>query len=163
MGIRFLLVALLSFMGWNAGAQNAAAKVDRTSFYAALSNGDMNKLNDQLKRIERLTFDEKNAFAGVLKMRKAEFAKGLKTKLDLFKSGGTQLEDEIAKHKSNAEYRFLRLIMQENAPAILNYNDNIEEDAKIIKASYSKLPAETKAAILDYCKKSKALKAEDFN
>ena len=163
MGTRFLLVILFFLICWNAQAQSSTSKVDRTSFYAALSNGDMNKLNDQIKKIGRLSFTEKNAFIGVLNMRKAEFAKGLKTKLDLFKTGGTTLEDEIAKDKSNAEYRFLRLIMQENAPGILNYNDNIEEDAKIIKASYSKLPQETKAAILDYCKKSKALKAEDFN
>ncbi|MDB5256501.1 MAG: hypothetical protein JWM14_1196 [Chitinophagaceae bacterium] len=163
MGNRFLLVALSFLLYWNAGAQSSSAKVDRKAFYAALSNGDMNKLNDQLKKMESLSFEEKNAFTGVLKMRKAEFAKGLKTKLDLFKSGGAQLEDEIAKHKANAEYRFLRLIMQENAPAILNYNDNIEEDAKIVKASYAKLPQETKAAILDYCKKSKALKVQDFN
>ena len=163
MGNRFLLVALSFLLYWNASAQSSSSKVDRKAFYAALSNGDMNKLNDQLKKMESLSFEEKNAFTGVLKMRKAEFAKGLKTKLDLFKSGGAQLEDEIAKHKANVEYRFLRLIMQENAPAILNYNDNIEEDAKIIKASYSKLPQETKAAILDYCKKSKALKVQDFN
>ena len=163
MGTRFLLVALFYLIYCNAGAQSSAVKIDRTSFYAALSNGNMNRLDDQIRKLEQLSFEEKRAFTGVLKMRKAEFAKGLKTKLDLFKSGGKQLEDEIAKHKSNAEYRFLRLIMQENAPAILNYNDNIEEDAKIIKASYSKLPQETKAAILDYCKKSKALKVQDFN
>lgn len=163
MGNRFLFVVLSLLLYWNASAQNAAAKVDRKAFYAALSNGDMNTLNAQLKKIGGLSFDEKNAFTGVLNMRKAEFAKGLKNKLDLFKSGGALLEDEIAKNKTNAEYRFLRLIMQENAPSILNYNDNIEEDAKIIKASYSKLPPETKAAILDYCKNSKALKVQDFN
>lgn len=163
MGTRFLLITLFCLFCWNAEAQSTTAKVDRTSFYAALSNGDMNKLDAQLRQLKALSFEEKNAFTGVLNMRKAEFAKGLKHKLDLFKSGGTLLEDEIAKNKTNAEYRFLRLIMQENAPAILNYNDNIEEDAKIIKASYSKLPQETKAAILDYCKKSKALKVQDFN
>ena len=163
MGTRFLFITLFCLFCWKAEAQTTAAKVDRTSFYAALSHGDMNKLDAQLRQLKPLTFEEKNAFTGVLNMRKAEFAKGLKHKLDLFKSGGTLLEDEIAKNKTNAEYRFLRLIMQENAPAILNYNDDIEEDAKIIKASYSKLPAETKAAILDYCKKSKALKVQDFN
>lgn len=163
MGNRFLCVILFSLICWNAVAQSTAVKVDRTSFYAALSKGNMAKLDDQIKKLGRLSFEEKNAFIGVLNMRKAEFAKGLKTKLDLFKTGGHQLEDEISKDKSNAEYRFLRLIMQENAPAILNYNDNIEEDAKMIKAFYSKLPQETKAAILDYCKKSKALKVQDFN
>ncbi|MDB5273879.1 MAG: hypothetical protein JWO58_2246 [Chitinophagaceae bacterium] len=161
MGNRFLPFVLFFLICWNAAAQSSS-KIDRSSFYAALSNGDMDKLNDQLKKITGSSFEEKNAFTGVLKMRKAEFAKGLKTKLDLFKSGGAQLEDEIAKHKSNGEYRFLRLIIQENAPAILNYNDNIEEDAKMVRASYPKLPKETQAAILDYCKRSKVLKAQNF-
>ncbi|HSZ71228.1 MAG TPA: hypothetical protein VK750_01045 [Cytophagaceae bacterium] len=162
MGIRFLSAALFLLISWNAEAQNSSVKLDRSSFYAALSNGDIDKLNDQIKKIGQTSFEEKNAFVGVLKMREAEFAKGLKNKLDLFKSGGHQLEDEIAKHKSNGEYRFLRLIIQENAPSILNYNNNIEEDVKLVKASYPKLPKETQAAILDYCKKSKVLKAKDF-
>jgi hypothetical protein len=159
---RFLFFALFFLAVGSALAQSSSAKVDRTSFYAALSNGDLEKLNDQIRKFEKISFEEKKAFIGVLKMREAEFAKGLKNKLDLFKSGGKQLEDQISKYATNAEYRFLRLIIQENAPSILNYNNNITEDAKLIKASYSKLPLETKAAILDYCKKSKALQVQDF-
>jgi hypothetical protein len=159
---RFLSVALIVLLSFQVSAQSSPAKVDRVSFYAALSNGNMDKLNDQIKKISSISFLERNAFIGVLKMREAEFAKGLKNKLDLFKAGGHQLEEEIAKNKSNAEYRFLRLIIQENAPAILNYNDNIQEDAKMVKTSYAALPKETKAAILDYCKKSKVLKTQDF-
>ena len=158
--ILVVILALGSFLA--AYAQNTTKKVDRTSFYSALSHGTLTTLDQQLVAINKLSFEEKKAFTGVLNMRKAEFAKGLKTKLDLFKSGGTLLEDEIAKDKSNAEYRFLRLIIQENAPAILNYNDNIEEDAKLVKSSYAHLPAETKTAILDYSKKSKTLKTSDF-
>jgi hypothetical protein len=162
MGNRFLYVTLLLFLYWSAGAQSASVKV-RKAFYAVLSTGNLDQLKDQIERLESLSFEEKSAFVGVLKIRTSEFTKGVKNKLDLFKSGRMELEDQIAQHKYNAEYRFLRLIIQENAPAILKYKGNLNEDAKLIKASYHKFTPETKAALLDYCKRSKILKVEDFD
>ena len=139
-----------------------AQEFNRTAFYAALSTGDTSKINDQIAKISKLKTPHKEACTGVLMMRKAEMAKGLRTKLDLFKAGGTKLESAISKDKSNAEYRFFRLLIQENAPSILNYNNNISEDAKIITTNYSSMPAETQHAVMDYIKKSKVLKVTDF-
>lgn len=144
------------------GSRTCAQEFNRTLFFAALSMGDTLKINEQLKKINRAPISDKQAYTGVLMMRKAEFVKGVKKKLDLFKEGGRKLEDAIAKNKLNAEYRFLRLLIQENAPSILSYNANIQEDSKMVKDHYAHLNPDTQKAVLDYSKKSKALKPEDF-
>jgi hypothetical protein len=95
-------------------------------------------------------------------MRKAELAKGVKNKIDLFKAGGAKLEAAIKKNIGNAEYRFFRLLIQENAPAILNYHSNINEDASVVKLNYSTLLPATQHAVMDYTKRSKVLKVTDF-
>ncbi len=72
------------------------------------------------------------AYQGALYMKKADFVKGVKDKIKTFKKGAQILEDEIAKKPSNAEFRFLRLAVQEHAPRILKYNKNINEDKKAV-------------------------------
>jgi hypothetical protein len=96
-------------------------------------------------------------------MRKAGLVKGASNKLSVFKSGHTQLEDAIKKDNSNAEYRFLRLIIQENAPGILGYKSDMKQDGDYIKKSYKDLPQPVKHAISNYSKQSKTLKPADFN
>lgn len=91
-------------------------------------------------------------------MKKAGLVKNVKSKLKLFKEGHHKLEEAIEKDNSNIEYRFLRLIIQENAPDILNYNKDIKKDSAFIKENYKNLPVVVRDAIEDYSKKSKVLK-----
>ena len=67
-----------------------------------------------------------------------------------------------AKDKDNGELRFLRLMIQEHAPGILNYKDDLEKDSLYIRQSFKKLPADVQQAITDYSKTSKVLRSEDF-
>lgn len=46
------------------------------------------------------------------------------------------MEGAIPGDKNNSEYRFLRLMIQENAPDILGYNMEIEEDAAAVKKHF---------------------------
>jgi hypothetical protein len=78
--------------------------------------------------------------------------------MNLFNAGKKILESEIKTNSENVEYRFLRLLIQENAPKVLKYNGNVEEDAIAIVAGYSKLKESTKNAIESYAKKSASLK-----
>ena len=91
-------------------------------------------------------------------MKAAQFQKTAKDKMSLFNAGKKILESEIKSNDSNVEYRFLRLLIQENAPKQLKYDGNIEEDALSIVAGYSKLKESTKTAIESYAKKSASLK-----
>jgi hypothetical protein len=93
-----------------------------------------------------------------LLMKKAGMMAKPKDKISFFKSGRTKLEAAIAAEKDNVEYRFLRLIMQEHAPKIVKYRNELEEDSKLIKTNFNKLSAQLQQLITDYSKKSKVLK-----
>ena len=54
------------------------------------------------------------------------------SKLEYFKEGKTLLENAIASNKNDIELRFLRCAIQENLPAFLDYNDNLDEDKNYI-------------------------------
>jgi hypothetical protein len=68
------------------------------------------------------------------------------------------LEKAILKNNKNAEYRFLRLIIQENAPKVLKYNANIKEDVKVVSSEYLSFASEVKSAVVNYSKTSASLK-----
>lgn len=83
-------------------------------------------------------------------------------KIATFKAGGKLLESAIQSDPNNAEYRFIRLTIQEHAPKILKYNKNIEEDKVLILKGYKKMDSKTRAYVLDYAKQSDILSAKDF-
>ena len=134
----------------------------KSEYYKALSSEDSSLLNGQMHKLNSLNIEEKQAYLGTLTMKKAEFVKTVAEKIRLFNHGRKQLESAIKQRPQNAEYRFLRLSVQENCPPILKYNQNIREDAQLIRASYKGLEPEVRSAILDYCKISRTLKKEEF-
>ena len=93
-------------------------------------------------------------------MKKAGLAGIPVQKLNLFKQGHKELEAAIKREPKNVEFRFLRLMIQENAPGVLGYKDQLPEDSEYIKKSYKTLPDEVQRAIEDYSKKSKILKLQ---
>lgn len=110
-----------------------------------------------------MSFQEKQAYEGALLMRKAGLLKRPKDKLHVFKQGATKLETAISGNNSNAEYRFLRLIIQEHAPKILKYNKQINDDSAIIKTHFKSMQPPVQQAVKDYAESSKILNPRDFN
>jgi hypothetical protein len=154
-----LIFALFLFYSYNSlFAQEVKSKLNREKFYSVISSDDLNKVDDQLRSLEELTIPEKEGFTGALLMKKAGLLKNVKNKIKLFKEGNHKLEDAIEKDSLNIEYRFLRLIIQENAPDILNYHKDLKKDSTFIKENYKNLPLVVRQAIEDYSKKSKVLK-----
>ena len=90
----------------------------------------------------------------------ASFSGSPNTKLHYFKEGHVLLEEAIKKDPDNAEYRFLRLMIQEHAPGVLGYKKNIENDSELVRKYYKTLPKDVQLAIVDYNKKSKVLKLD---
>jgi hypothetical protein len=127
-------------------------------FFQSLSTDDLKLLDKTLASLESTSFGEKNAYKGVLLMRKAGLVSSLRSKYFLFKEGHSLLESAIEKDPSNVTYRFLRVIIQENAPMFLNYNDDLEADNRWIRVKFDTLSPVVKNAILDYSKKSKYLR-----
>lgn len=131
---------------------------DRSVFYAAMSSDKLEVINSQLNLVSMLSISEKEAFEGALLMRKSGLIKNAKEKLDIFKSGRMKLEKAIAKNLDNIEFRFLRVIIQENAPKILKYKKELEADVKLIRTNYKDLSTILQQIINDYSKKSTVLK-----
>jgi hypothetical protein len=130
--------------------------------YEVIQSDDSSAINAALSALEKSPAKEKDAYRGALLMKKSGMMKSGMDKFSVFKQGRKLLEASIKQDSSNAEYRFLRLMIQEQAPDFLNYHSKKEEDAKMIRASYQTLPSNTREAIKMYSKKSRILKPEEF-
>jgi hypothetical protein len=145
-----------------AWGQEAQQKFDRKIFYSAVASEDIDAIDNELAIIHANSIESKDAFEGVLLMKKADLVSNKKEKLNLFKSGKAKLEEVIIKDSTNAEFRFFRLQIQEHAPKFLKYHDELENDRQYIRKAFKNLPADVQQAILDYSKKSKILHSTDF-
>lgn len=131
--------------------------LDKAAFYAAISSEDLKMVNEQISVLKKSSIKERKGFEGALLMRKAGLVSSLREKLSLFKAGHKKLEEAIEKDPENTEFRFLRLIIQENAPGILNYNEELELDSIHIRKSFNSLSPVVQKVILDYSRKSEVL------
>lgn len=131
---------------------------DKFAFYSALATNDLETINTQLSIVRTSSVSEKEAYEGTLLMKKAGLVTKAKEKLTLFKAGRLKLEASIKKNNGNPEFNFLRLIIQEHAPKIVDYRNNLENDASVVRSNYKTLPQVVQQAINDYNKKSRILK-----
>jgi hypothetical protein len=143
-------------------ALRAQKTLDREKYYSIIQQEELQPIDDQLEALNTLSFKGKPAFVGALMMKKAGVIKGASKKLRLFKNGSNQLEAAISKDPENAEYRFLRLIIQEHAPGIVNYHNDKIQDKEMIVSSYKKFPSELQKAVSNYSSNSKTLDPKDF-
>ena len=150
------LLLLFSVVAVKANIQKAV--FDKSAFYSAIASDNIETLNSQLAIVKASSINEKEAYEGVLMMKKAGLVNKAKEKISLFKAGRIKLEAAINKNKENTEFSFLRLIIQEHAPKIVDYNNNIKTDITAIRSNYKTLPLVVQQAISDYSKKSKNLK-----
>lgn len=131
----------------------------KAEFFKAMESSDAKLIvSIEQKVASSSESDEKRAYYGAILMKSADFQKTPGEKLKKFKQGKELLESVIASNPNQVEYRFLRLMVQENAPKIVKYDQNIEEDCKLIKSNLSKVSSELKNAISNYTKTSKNLK-----
>ena len=158
MNIRLFFNLLLLSGFFNLNATTQTANFDKGAFYSAMAANDVKSINSQVSIVKASSINEKEAYEGALLMKKAGLATSPKEKLSLFKAGRLKLEAAIKKDKENAELSFLRLIIQEHAPKIVDYRNNIQTDVAAIRSNYKMLHPVVQQAINDYSKKSKALK-----
>jgi hypothetical protein len=143
-------------------SQNNQARFDKALFYSAIEGKDTLKINRQLYLLENNPLKEKEAYEGTLLMKKASYIQGAKNKLTVFKSGKVKLETALLKDSTNAEYHFLRLLIQENAPKILGYRSMLEKDNLYIRKKFKSLYPVVQQAIIGYSKQSNLLKNANF-
>ena len=137
---------------------NSSASIDKTVYFAAFSSNDLVKIKAERVRIEKMnTSSEKKAYLGAILMKESQFLSSAKEKLAQFNKGKVLLEAEITANQSVVEYRFLRLMIQENCPKILKYTSKIQEDSRIVAKEFAKQTGSVKSIILIYSKSSPAL------
>ena len=161
MKLNLVITISLALSGIISGAKGKQ-HFDRSSFYAALASESVDTINAELKSIVKSSITAREAFEGTLLIKKAGLVFNPVSKLSLFKSGHNKLDNAITKESNNAELRFLRLMIQENVPRILNYRNQIDEDSKIVRSSFKSLPLVVQKVIVDYSKTSKVLNPAFF-
>lgn len=132
---------------------------DKPLFYNAMADKNIIDLDNQLNAVKISSIPEKEAYEGALLMKKAGLVSNLSNKLKFFKTGHKKLETAIKKEENNTEFRFLRLMIQENAPKIVNYHNDLQKDALFIRTNYKNMPPFIQQFIIEYSKKSKVLKS----
>lgn len=158
--LTFNLFLLLGF----AVTLTAQEGYNKQAFYDAMRNDNLQQVEMQLIAAAGATGRDKEAIMGTLTMKKAGLIKGAGKKLNTFKAGHEKLEASIKADQDNPEYRFMRLMIQEHAPGILGYKNEIQTDSDYIRKSFKTMPATLQKAIMNYAKdKSKVLSEKDFN
>lgn len=136
-----------------------ATTFSKAEFFKTLETGEQSSIVALEKKIAAIPVSEdQQAYYGTIMMKSAEYQKTAGDKLKKFKEGKALLEGAIQSSSNNVEYRFLRLMIQENAPKILKYTANIKEDAAFIKSNQSKASKEVKTAMVNYAGVSANLK-----
>ena len=155
--MKFISALILILLSVFVQAQSSSPKFDKVAFYTVMKIDDSLKINEQLTILTIYKIKEKDIYVGALLMKKAGMITNLKIKLKDFKAGRKKLEDVLVKDSANTEYHFLRLMIQENAPKILNYNTEIDKDNLYIRKNFKSLSKELQEIVMDYSKHSKAL------
>lgn len=91
----------------------------------------MNKeesLNYYIKNIPDDSSAELICYRGLFKTAFAEHVFWPMTKLSYFNEGKNEIEQQIKAHPEIVELKFIRLMVQLNAPSFLGYSDNIDKD-----------------------------------
>jgi hypothetical protein len=153
------IIFAFGFLKTSAGQE----RFDKTAFYNVMSSGDIDAINSEIDMVKNTSPNNKEGYEGALLMKKAGFPAPPKKKLKLFKEGRMKLESALLADNENTEFHFLRLAIEENAPKIVKYHADIEKDKLFVQKNFKNLSPSVQHAILDYCKKSKVLHAEDFS
>jgi hypothetical protein len=159
-GLIFISFILISKAG---KCVDVSQPFDKANYYSIMASGNLADVNAGLVLLQQLPATEKDAYEGALLMRKAGLLRQPKEKLSFFRSGARKLETALAKDSSNAEYHFLRLIIQEHAPAVVHYNRNMKQDSQIVYDAYKRFSPVVQKAIMDYSKHSKFLREKELN
>lgn len=101
-------------------------------------------------------------YKGAAEMMQAKYAWSPISKVKRFNNGKRLIETAVKKAPDHLEIRFLRLAIQTNLPAFLNYNDEIQNDKKFVLTHLKTTKDKTlKQNIVKYLSTSKYCTAEE--
>ncbi|MBC8988142.1 hypothetical protein H9X96_20505 [Pedobacter sp. N36a] len=102
------------------------------------------------------------SYKGAAEMMQAKYAWSPISKFKRFNKGKRLIETAVKKAPDHLEIRFLRLAIQTNLPAFLNYNGDIQNDKSFVLANLKNTKDKTlKQNIVKYLSNSKYCTAEE--
>lgn len=116
-----------------------------------------NKLNDYSGENQTII-----AYKGASKILKARYIKDKETKKQYFRDGAILINNAVKKDSKDVENRLIRLIIQENIPKFIKYNQNIQEDKAFIVDNYNSAPKEVQILVKSYAKKYNTFTAQQL-
>ena len=93
------------------------------------------------------------AYKGASKILKARYLKDKATKKKYFSDGASLINDAVKSDAKSVENRLVRLIIQENIPKFIKYNQNIQQDKNFIVENFNSAPKEVQNLVKSYAKK----------
>lgn len=132
----------------------------RSEFYHVFEEGSLDKMEDLSLQINEAK--ELEAYRGAILMKLSGLQKSASIKLKTFKSGRLLLESSINKNPNNSEWRFLRFMVQENAPKVVKYSSNLDEDKSEIINNFNAFDKKMQSIIKKYAQKSMLLNPADL-
>jgi hypothetical protein len=155
------LILISFFLIFKAGKKPEPRQAfDKSGYYRVMASGGLAAIDSELVILDHAMPKEKEAYEGALQMRKAGFLRRPKEKLAVFRSGAMKLETALARDSANGEYHFLRLVIQEHAPAVVHYNKDKEKDSQYIYRNFKNLSPAVQQAIIDYSRHSRVIRTE---
>ena len=122
----YCITLLFIILGFTSGA---SAHSLREEFHGnELNRENVERILSQYKT-ENSTVDK--AYLGVYQAIMAQYVFLPTSKLKSFYDGRDLLDASIEENKDNGEIRYLRLLIQLNAPSFLFYNKNINDDLAV--------------------------------
>jgi len=119
-------LSLLMTMAASSSINTLTVLPDRPTIYATLNAATTaEEIDQQIESLPNEVPNLRTGYEGALLMRKAGLVSGPFNKLATFRTGRARLEKALDNGKLNPELHFLRLIIQEHAPRILNYKGNL--------------------------------------
>ena len=160
--IKLLLTLIFLFSTAFGNHVFAQQKFEKSVFYSVMATGNTEAIDNEITIVQNAELKHKDGYEGALLMKKAGLAGPPKQKLKLFKEGRIKLETAIMDDNDNTEFHFLRLAIEEHAPKIVKYHNDMENDKVIVEKNFKSLSPAVQQAILDYCKNSKVLHAQEL-
>ena len=128
---------------------------------ASASAQNSTQLAESLASISKSDEPTLVAYKGASLAIESKFISNFSTKTTKLKTGVDLIEYAVLNDSSNIEIRFIRLSIQENLPAIVNYNRNKKEDKIFIVNNLNSQQLPLREYLKNFIKNSKSLSAKE--
>lgn len=119
------------------------------------------KFLELIQKSSTIDTNTKLAYIGAAEIILAKYQPSITERISWVKRGKANLDKAIAERPNNFENRILRLMIQHNAPIIIRYRSNIQEDKEFVIRNYRRASAGQKSFINRVVKEDNLFTAEE--